>query len=77
MKRTKLPMCATMRIGPRGDLNGVSVEECAIRMAKAGAQVVGRALGYSWDIIQCLSFDLSFSIHHFLTKCICRYVCSV
>ena len=41
MKRTKLPMCATMRIGPRGDLNGVSVEECAIRMAKAGADVVG------------------------------------
>ena len=30
-----------MCIGPEGDMHGVSAEECAIRMAKAGADVVG------------------------------------
>jgi len=40
-RRTPLPVAATMCIGPEGDLHGVSAAECAIRMAKAGAQVVG------------------------------------
>lgn len=35
------PIAATMCIGPEGDLNGVSAAECAVRMAKAGADVVG------------------------------------
>jgi len=30
-----------MCIGPEGDLHGHSVEECAIRMAKAGAHIIG------------------------------------
>lgn len=30
-----------MRIGPSGDLNGVSIEECAVRMAKTGADIIG------------------------------------
>ena len=32
-------VAATMCIGPEGDLHGVSAEECAVRMAKAGARV--------------------------------------
>jgi len=34
-------VAASMCIGPDGDLHGVSTEECAVRMAKAGAKVVG------------------------------------
>nr|XP_026689557.1 betaine--homocysteine S-methyltransferase 1-like isoform X2 [Ciona intestinalis] len=41
LKRGNLPVACTMRIGPTGDLNGVSVEECAIRMAKTGADIIG------------------------------------
>jgi len=36
-----LPVAATMCMGPCGDENGVSVGECAIRMARAGADLVG------------------------------------
>jgi len=35
------PIAATMAIGPKGDRSGVSVGECAVRMAKAGADIVG------------------------------------
>jgi len=35
------PVAASMCIGPEGDLHGVSAGECAVRMAKAGAHVVG------------------------------------
>jgi len=35
------PVCASMCIGPEGDLHGVSAGECAVRMARAGAHVVG------------------------------------
>jgi len=41
LKSSKLPVCASMSIGPEGDLHGVSAGECAVRMAKAGADVVG------------------------------------
>ena len=34
-------VAASMCIGPEGDMHGVSAEECAVRMAKAGAHVVG------------------------------------
>jgi len=40
-KETGLPVAASMCIGPEGDLHGVSNAECAVRMAKAGANVVG------------------------------------
>lgn len=40
-KETDLPVAASMCIGPEGDLHGVSSAECAVRMAKAGANVVG------------------------------------
>merc|ERR1712154_722526 len=39
--KTSLPVAANMCIGPEGDMHGVSAAECAIRMAKAGAHVVG------------------------------------
>ena len=41
LKESGLPVCASMCIGPEGDLHGVSAGECAVRMAKAGADVVG------------------------------------
>ena len=37
----KKAICASMCIGPEGDLHNVSAGECAVRMAKAGANVVG------------------------------------
>jgi betaine-homocysteine S-methyltransferase len=35
------PVAASMCIGPEGDMHGISAGECAVRMAKAGAHVVG------------------------------------
>ncbi|XP_035214876.1 betaine--homocysteine S-methyltransferase 1-like [Stegodyphus dumicola] len=40
-KETDLPVAATMCIGTEGDLHNKSVGECAVRMAIAGADVVG------------------------------------
>merc|ERR1719402_928172 len=40
-KETKKPVAANMCIGVEGDLHGVSAAECAVRMAKVGADVVG------------------------------------
>lgn len=37
--KTGLPLAATMAINEKGDLAGISVGDCAVRMAKAGAQV--------------------------------------
>merc|ERR1719369_1898040 len=36
-----LPVGATMCMGPGGDESGTSVGECAVRMARAGAHLVG------------------------------------
>ncbi|XP_071962030.1 betaine--homocysteine S-methyltransferase 1-like isoform X2 [Antedon mediterranea] len=41
MKGAGMPIATTMRIGICGDLDGVSVEECTLRMAKAGADIIG------------------------------------
>ncbi|XP_069819134.1 betaine--homocysteine S-methyltransferase 1 [Dendropsophus ebraccatus] len=41
LKESGKPVAATLCIGPEGDLNGVSPGECAVRLAKAGASVVG------------------------------------
>ena len=35
------PIAATMCIGPKGDETGVSVQECGVRLARAGADIVG------------------------------------
>jgi len=40
-KKTTLPVAASMCIGPEGDMHGVSAAECAVRMARAGADIVG------------------------------------
>ncbi|XP_076332396.1 betaine--homocysteine S-methyltransferase 1-like isoform X2 [Tachypleus tridentatus] len=40
-KETKLPVAANMCIGPEGDVNHISCGECAVKMVKAGADVVG------------------------------------
>jgi len=40
-KETSLAVVATMCIGPEGDLHGISTGHCAVRMARAGADVVG------------------------------------
>jgi len=41
MKSAKKPIAVTMRIGEMGDEAGFSVEECAVRMAKCGADIIG------------------------------------
>uniref|UniRef100_UPI003AAFF151 betaine--homocysteine S-methyltransferase 1 isoform X1 n=1 Tax=Centroberyx gerrardi TaxID=166262 RepID=UPI003AAFF151 len=41
LKTTNMPVAATLCIGPEGDLNGVSPGDCAVRLVKAGAQIVG------------------------------------
>ncbi|XP_061553620.1 betaine--homocysteine S-methyltransferase 1 [Phycodurus eques] len=41
LKSTGKPVAATLCIGPEGDLNGVSPGECAVRLVKAGADIVG------------------------------------
>ncbi|XP_064623051.1 betaine--homocysteine S-methyltransferase 1-like [Lineus longissimus] len=52
LKATNKPVAVTMRIGPLGDWAGVSVEDCAIRMAKAGADIVG--INCQFDPDTCL-----------------------
>ena len=47
-----LPVAATMCMGPGGDEAGVGVGECAVRMAKAGALLVG--VNCLFDPFTCL-----------------------
>nr|KAF6354368.1 betaine--homocysteine S-methyltransferase [Myotis myotis] len=41
LKASGKPVAATMCIGPEGDLHGVTPGECAVRLVKAGASIVG------------------------------------
>lgn len=41
MKSTGKPVAITMQIGPQGDMQNVPSGECAVRLARAGADVVG------------------------------------
>lgn len=50
--KTGLPVAANMCIGPDGDLHGHSAEECAKRMAQAGAHIVG--VNCHFDPFVCL-----------------------
>lgn len=36
MKQVSLPVACSMKIGLMGDMAGISPQECAVRMAKAG-----------------------------------------
>ena len=81
-KKTDLPVCASMCIGPDGDMHGwwrrvfqsfkrpvdiyiflgVSASECAIRMARAGAEI-GKNKDFHRTLIvdERFSFELHFS----------------
>uniref|UniRef100_A0A7M5X3G4 Hcy-binding domain-containing protein n=2 Tax=Clytia hemisphaerica TaxID=252671 RepID=A0A7M5X3G4_9CNID len=41
MKKTNIPISISMCIGPLGDFKDVSVEEVAVRLAKAGCDIIG------------------------------------
>ncbi|XP_020777444.2 betaine--homocysteine S-methyltransferase 1-like [Boleophthalmus pectinirostris] len=41
LKATGKPVAATLCIGPEGDLNSVSPGDCAVKLVKAGADIVG------------------------------------
>nr|XP_020725575.1 S-methylmethionine--homocysteine S-methyltransferase BHMT2 [Odocoileus virginianus texanus] len=41
LKESGKPVAATMCIGPEGDMHGVTPGECAVKLVKAGASVVG------------------------------------
>ncbi|XP_077478656.1 betaine--homocysteine S-methyltransferase 1 [Stigmatopora argus] len=41
LKTSGKPVAATMCIGTEGDLNGVTPGDCAVRLVKAGADIVG------------------------------------
>ncbi|KAJ7988582.1 hypothetical protein DPEC_G00325050 [Dallia pectoralis] len=52
LKTSGLPVCASLCIGPDGDLNGVSPGDCAVRLVKAGANVVG--INCHFDPMTCV-----------------------
>ncbi|XP_051876641.1 betaine--homocysteine S-methyltransferase 1 [Pristis pectinata] len=52
MKESGKPVAATMCIGPEGDLSGVSAGDCAVRLVKAGADLVG--VNCHFDPTTCL-----------------------
>jgi betaine-homocysteine S-methyltransferase len=43
-KEFNKPVCASMCIGPLGDMHGTSAADCAVRMSKAGANVGKRKM---------------------------------
>lgn len=62
MKKLNKPMALSMRIGIHGDLKGVSAGECAVRMAKTGAEIVGINCSFDVDtalkVIQLMKQEL-------------------
>ncbi|XP_041102403.1 betaine--homocysteine S-methyltransferase 1 isoform X2 [Polyodon spathula] len=52
LKGSGKPVAATLCIGPTGDLNGVSPGDCAVKLVKAGAQIVG--INCHFDPMTCL-----------------------
>uniref|UniRef100_A0A6Q2YSU5 Hcy-binding domain-containing protein n=1 Tax=Esox lucius TaxID=8010 RepID=A0A6Q2YSU5_ESOLU len=52
LKTSGKPVCASLCIGPDGDLNGVSPGDCAVRLVKAGANVVG--INCHFDPMTCV-----------------------
>ncbi|XP_078660797.1 betaine--homocysteine S-methyltransferase 1-like [Branchiostoma floridae x Branchiostoma belcheri] len=52
LKSTGKPVACTLRTGPVGDNSGVPPGECAVRMAKAGADVIG--VNCKFDPATCL-----------------------
>ncbi|TRY65178.1 hypothetical protein DNTS_009418 [Danionella cerebrum] len=52
LKGTGKPVAATMCIGPEGDMHGVAPGECAVRLVKAGADIVG--VNCHFDPLTCV-----------------------
>jgi betaine-homocysteine S-methyltransferase len=63
-KETKLPIAATMCIGPEGDMHGVSTAVCAVRMAKAGANIVGLNCHFDPDMTLKTIKLMKEALHH-------------
>ncbi|CAJ0927826.1 unnamed protein product [Ranitomeya imitator] len=53
LKEAGKAVAATLCIGPEGDLNGVCPGECAVRLARAGASVVG--VNCHFDPMTCVA----------------------
>jgi len=47
LKTSGKPVAACLCIGPEGDMHGVSPGECAVRLVKAGAQIIVNKLTLS------------------------------
>ncbi|KAK5870951.1 hypothetical protein PBY51_003856 [Eleginops maclovinus] len=52
LKETGKPIAACLCIGPDGDMHGVSPGDCAVRLVKAGAQIVG--INCHFDPMTCV-----------------------
>ncbi|PWA19728.1 hypothetical protein CCH79_00007059 [Gambusia affinis] len=52
LKTSGKPVAASLCIGPEGDMHGVSPGECAVRLVKAGAQIVG--VNCHFDPLTCV-----------------------
>jgi len=55
---TGKPVAANMCMGPAGDEEGVTVGECAVRMAKAGAHLVGLNCLFDHNILMDVIKDM-------------------
>ncbi len=49
------PVAATMCMGPKGDAAGISVGECGVRMARAGANLVMLRFVAAFDVTNMFS----------------------
>jgi len=52
LKKTGLPVAVSLCIGTEGDLHGVSTGECGVKLAKAGADIVG--INCHFDPMTCV-----------------------
>jgi len=52
LKETGKPVAASLCIGPEGDMHGLSPQECAVKLVKAGAQIVG--VNCHFDPLTCV-----------------------
>uniref|UniRef100_A0A8C5NAT1 Betaine--homocysteine S-methyltransferase 1-like n=1 Tax=Gouania willdenowi TaxID=441366 RepID=A0A8C5NAT1_GOUWI len=52
LKETGKPVAASLCIGPDGDMHGVSAAECAVKLVKAGAEIVG--VNCHFDPLTCV-----------------------
>ena len=50
-----IPVAANMCIGKEGDMHGTSAGECAVRMARAGSDIVGVNCHFGpWESLECI-----------------------